>query len=318
MVSPPQPKKVAPRKQLEKLFKKLEILGVSDIKSFLEELYHRYMSLEKISKVLRRKGVSLRPKDLTILFEYLGIRRVKHGPRKLLRTSAIVFKGNKKEKLYLWGFCFGDARIYSSLSTIRIDVTGKLSTVQCLYQALKKFSSKPLVIKATQRGYYSISVSVDKETFDFLLSEIDDIFQEIQSLDDLSALLAGLIDSEGSIMYRVRKREYVWKNQKRISYTFDNHIEITNSNYHLLEKIKEMLHRYGIQSSIPRSKTGFGCWRLRINKRSHIAKIAPLLLRYMKHGEKKQRLEILYNIIQKICNMKQKQKREFLKKLEKK
>ena len=318
------------RKARKKIRELIKLLGGEDrAREILSELYNRvtlrkdgsirYYSLaditEEINKMLGEPYRVIKS-DIRELMMSLKIER--RQPSRYLPLKP--FGGTRQEMFYIWGLCFGDARLQLHLTSIRVDARGTLPTILCFYEAFKEYipeTSKPPYRKI-KGNEYEFSHSFDHKSFSFLLWSPEKAFEEVRSREDLAALLAGLIDSEGSIMYRVRKREYVWKNRKRISYTFDNHIEITNSNYHLLEKIKEMLHRYGIQSSIPRSKTGFGCWRLRINKRSHIAKIAPLLLRYMKHGEKKQRLEILYNIIQKICNMKQKQKREFLKKLEKK
>jgi len=305
-----------PEKQLRRILSKLEPLELYDVRGFLEDLYGRYRSLRKVCKELRRKNVRLRAKDLVILFEYLGIRRVPCNPHLVrVRTrKKKPFKGNKRDKLYLWGFCRGDARIEASLTSIRIDVNGKLSTVLCIYEALKQYVPKQVAVIRHSGEYYMFSQSVHKESFAFLFMEIDEIVTEVRDIGDLAALLAGLLDSEGSIYFEIRERKYLYRGEKRSSLTLGHHIEITNCDEYLLVKIQELLYRFGIKGTIPRSKTGFGCSRLRIYRRDHLLKIIPLLLKYVKHAEKKQKLEALYDMLRLLQHLNMREKRKLLEK----
>ena len=310
--------KIAPNKQLCRILSKLKPLEKYGIKEFLERLYNKYKSLRKVCRELRRINIKLRTKDLIILFEYLGIKRIPCSPH--LAQARIKerkpFNGDKREKLYLWGFCKGDARIEASLTSIRIDVNGKLPTVLCIYEALKQYISKQeAVVVKNSRAYYAFSESIHKESFAFLFKEIDEIIQEVSDIEDLAALLAGLLDSEGSVYLDVRQRKYVYKGEVRVSFTLDHHIEITNCDEYLLTKVQELLKNFGIKATIPRSKTGFGCSRLRIYRREYLVRIIPIILKYLKHTEKKQKLEKLYEILSQLHHMNMRKKREFLKKL---
>lgn len=308
-----------PDKQLIKLLNKLRPIGPCGLKRFLEDLYNRDKSLRKVCDKLREINIKLRTKDLIMIFEFLGIKRIACNTQLVaardLNKKRKPFRGSKREKLYIWGFCKGDARIEASLTSIRIDVNGKLPTVLCIYEVLKDYISerKENVIKKLGT-YYAFSQSIHKKSFSFLLLEMDEIANEIVDLEDLIALLAGLLDSEGCIYCTVRKRRYSYNGKHGISYSLDHHIEITNCDAYLLITIRDLLKKFGIKGTIPKSKTGFGCSRLRIYQRSHLLKIIPLLLKYVKHAEKKQKLEKLYRMLKLLQQMNASEKRKFLEK----
>ncbi len=287
-----------PKKQIERLTSKIKQQGIIEIKSFLENLYNQQGSLRKLSSYLKNEmGIKLRPKDLIALMEHLGIERKNYKNKKPKTKNDIKFNGNKTDALYLWSFCIGDARIEATLSTLKIDVIGKLETVKCIIQTLFKNQPNKKLIKKTKTGYYYFTYSLPKKEFDFLLIDIDEIEQEITNFEEMVATLAGLIDSEGNIYIKIRKRKYKYKDKTLESTSIDHTIEITNCNTKLLKTIQKILKKYGITATIPPSKTGYGCSRLRINRRKDLKKIAPLLLKYMKHTEKIQKLKQMLNLI---------------------
>lgn len=216
--------------------------------------------------------------------DYYGIRRNTSGMQlKAKQREYKRFVGNTRDKLYLWGFCKGDARIECSLTTIRIDVNGKIETVKCIYDALKQYLTDPKrTFKANNYGYYTFSSSFHKETFSFLLSDIDDISKVINDLEDLAALLAGLIDSDGTIYMKNRTRVINGRTYRN----FEAYIGIINKDLKLLKTLQRLLSKYGIKANIPKSVTQFGARRLRITRREHLRVLVPLLEKYMKHRAK--------------------------------
>ena len=277
-------RKLASRKQLNKILGKLVLLGISNIKGFLESLYMETGSLRKMRDALKAWDVNLRPKDLLILMEFYGISRNNCGEHlNANRKKHVEFNGDDREKLYLWGFCKGDARLECSLTTIRIDVNGKLATVKCIYTALKPYiDPTKQAFKLNNYGYYSFSHSFDKETFNFLLFDIDEISNMVKNIGDLAALLAGLIDSDGTIYIKDRIRVI----NRRIYRNIEAYIGIINRDLKLLKTLQNLLRKYGVKANIPKSITQFGAHRLRITKRKHLTTLVPLLEQYMKHVEK--------------------------------
>ena len=241
---------------------------------------------EELSEILGDK-VRITESDTLEIMKELNISR--RQPARQIPMKP--FNGNKREKLYIWGLCKGDARVYTSLSSIRIDANCKLSTNLCFYEAFREYlPSNKVPYYQNNYGYYTFSHSFHKESFIFITEDISDITKEIQDKEDLSALLAGLIDSEGSIYFKVRVRNNKYR-------TLDYHIEITNKDLHLLTTIRNLMERFGFKATIPQSKTGFGAYRLRIYRRDHLVRLIPALLRFMKHREKVDRLAKLYKVL---------------------
>ena len=309
-------KRVAPVKQISRLLKKFFAVGITNVKELLSQWYGEVKSLRRLSRMLKTIGVTIRVNDLLILLEYFGIPRVSKG-KHLNKNKRRVksFPVDDRVALYLWGFCFGDARLAASLSTIRIDIHATWSTVFCIYSYLINHISIDYMSIGRLGNYIYFSAVVDKTNFSFLLNTIDETADRVNDINDLAALLAGLIDAEGSIYVKVRSRKYAFNGQIKQYVTLDHHIEITNCDHKLLKTLQQLLAQHGIKATIPQSKTGFGCSRLRINKRSHLAKLIPLLLNYVRHPVKKRRLVALQSILDVVSGKDQKQRRQALRKL---
>ena len=299
------------REKAKKIIKKL----YSEVK-ILENGSIRYPNLRDIAKKLQEiigDKVKVTSNDIREIMKELGIARRQPAQQVPLKP----FRGSRPEMFYIWGLCFGDARLQLYLNSVRVDARGTLPTILCFYEAFKEYipeTSKP-PYRRIKGNEYEFSHSFDHKSFSFLLWSPEKAFEEVRSREDLVALLAGLIDSEGSINFQIREREYLWKGEKKISLTFDSFIEITNCDLEMLRGLRSLLARFGIKSSIPPSRTGFGCWRLRICRRKILLEIIPLLLKYVKHKEKRMRLKELYGIIKQLSSMRREERKEFLRRL---
>ena len=312
------------RKKIKELIKLLG--GENKAREILWELHNRitlrkngsirYYSLadiaEEINKIL---GTSFRvtESDIRELMEILKIKR--RQPSRYMPLKP--FRGTRQEMFYIWGLCFGDARLQLYLASIRVDARASLPTILCFYEAFKEYileTGKPPYRRISE-DEYEFSHSFDRESFSFLLWSPEKTFREVKDLEDLVALLAGLIDSEGNITFNVREKKYVWRGEEKSSLMFDHYIEITNCDLGMLRGLCSLLARFGIKSFIPPSRTGFGCWRLRICRRKTLLEIIPLLLKYTKHRRKKRKLKELYGIIKRLSSMSRKERQAFLKRL---
>ena len=145
-------------------------------------------------------------------------------------------------------------------------------------------------VKSLQRYKWHAYIYVKPETYFRILlgkwninAAIDNYSKNIKTL---SALTAGLIDSDGAIIISVKSR--------RGKYYFEPEVEIVNANKELLEKLQKAWLIHGIELKVHKhSKEGITgkatfrrlkpVWRLRATSHHTIHKLLNNILPYMTH-----------------------------------
>ena len=274
--------------------------GFDEARRIINELYNEVKPngcLKNIKDVTRDLNKLLAEHNLRIseritkeLMKKLGIETRFHGERR----QVIPFTGSKLEMLYIWGFCIGDASIRKLRGgRIKLDVSGKKETLEAIYSILRKYLPKDVKIGKRADGYDRLNISLDK-SFSFLLKPIETILKEIKTIEEMSALLAGLIDSEGHIRYEEVK--YIDRRYNIVRRKKSRVITIANKDINLLERIQEKLAEFNISAFISGPDRN-NVYTLGIAKKDSLEQLAPILFKHLKHKEKKKRLkEILKEI----------------------
>ncbi|MHA1589913.1 MAG: LAGLIDADG family homing endonuclease [Candidatus Njordarchaeales archaeon] len=294
---------------IEKLIRVLG--GVREARNILENIYwgtvvekngkpyylslkHSYELLLKKYPILRALGVSFR--TFKEAMKFLGIRLRSYGER----IPKKPFQGSKLEKLYMWGLCYGDALVLDRQSYILLEVEGKFDTIMCFTKCFSKYHllceyilCGKLKLKRTKGGRYNkLSISLDK-SFSFLLDDYVKVLNSIENMDELASLLAGLVDSDGSVC---------WHDPCECVA-----IAITSTDYNFLEKLSSTLQKFGFSSGLYRSMRKGAkifrkyvlkrdAWKLRIlgNSEKNL-QLIKLVSNYVNHKERKEKLMSLLN-----------------------
>jgi intein-encoded DNA endonuclease-like protein len=194
---------------------------------------------EIIEEMRRRYGVRMFESRIS---EWLhGI----HSPYNGRYIPSIEFLKPSKELAYVIGTTLGDGYTYKTKhvakgdrTTIALKVKDREFAVEfgrCLTKVLGRRPVKPRYY--SRRRWYNVEVR--SQTLYELLKkpvDLDGLKKYIEHCERcMAAFLRGFIDSEGSV-------------------DKSGHIRITNTDYELLEYVKDLLKRLGIESTGPKPK----------------------------------------------------------------
>lgn len=203
------------------------------------------------------------------------------------------FSGNREEKAYLIGFCYGD--LHAELTSPRsINVSmhsTKPNQVRLFEQLFSKYGhvwkGEPDEIKAISMHCYL------NNTFSFLLKKKDLILGWILgNRKYFTAFLAGYTDAEGTFC--------IYNGE-------DGNFSIRSQDKNILHQIQNKLIKFGVLCRPPHlvrkagtkdirgtisNKDIFGLW---IYRKDALLKLIDLLKPYLKHADKRRRMEIVKN-----------------------
>ncbi len=177
---------------------------------------------------------------------------------------------------YMLGFVSADCSVRKRGHRIEVHLgTTREDTLEVFLKTFSKF------------GHINIIDGIDSKTglkrrdaFIFLPLSFD-YLRDAKTLipndyEPFIAYLAGALDGDGSI--KIRKRHW----------GMEFSVRLLNTDKAWLERISYMLRRFGFHPNIRKSGKE---WELALERRREIFRIARCLLRYMKHKEKRHRLE---------------------------
>ena len=255
----------------------------------LKTLYlSRKMSLKKLARY-----IGTRPSTVREMLIKRGIKLRRHGEA-LIKYKRRPFSGSEIEKNYLIGFSVGDLYVVKSNRTIVVRVTSthpSMITLFCkLFSKYGYCKKRPRKSKLGYGYQWEVTCYLD-ESFSFLLVDKNSLTVPTKKKMFLS-FLAGYSDAEGCWKMVKRKKGY-------IEFRFD----LETQDVGILEQIATNLKQYGFTPKLHRVKRKgkkIGCfvlkkdmYRLSLCKRKEVIRLGMLLLPFVKHSEKKRKIELL-------------------------
>ena len=212
---------------------------------------------------------------------------------------------------YLHGLTMGDVTIFydNRVKKYRVHIETTHPAMEKIFiYAFQPYSLDGIIRKYPTRGgavpyrwtlYTWIKPQLGKILSNKALEIID---RYAQKIEDVSAFISGLIDSDGSIIISIKRR-------KRLNYKpiVEYEVGIFNSNKELLMKLMKAMQMFNVILKIRKNcdltkktirKGKRIVWELYTSRTAEIRKLLSLILPYMKNKERIERALLLKSIIE--------------------
>ncbi len=258
-----------------------------------EELKRLYLEEKKSLRELG-KYVKVRPKAIKKMLIESNVRLREPGEA-ILKYERRPFSGDDIEKFYMIGLRVGDLHVQRDSRMIVVSISSSHpSMIKLIHDHFSRYGHYWKMPHKTKFGYdYHVKYYLDS-SFEFLLDK-KKITVPVQPELFLS-FLAGYSDAEG-----------YWKIGSSKGY-IEVRLEIESQDYDILTQLCSMLMKLGFSPKLYLTRkrgTKIGpfilkkdMYRLCLMKRKEVTKLAKLLLPFVRHLEKKQKINLLLESVE--------------------